>query len=382
MDTVRLHLDIEKRLTTFTLQVRLEVGGEILVLFGPSGAGKTQTLHAIAGLQTPDAGEIIMDGIPFFRRHRPGPAVLLPARQRRVGYVFQQYALFPHLTALENVAYPLWRRPGADARARALLDQMHLGHLAAHYPHQLSGGQQQRVAIARALAADVRMLLLDEPFSALDRPIRDRLHQDLRVLQAATGLVVLYVTHSLEDAFAVGHRLAVLREGRIAQVGPLDTVFHQPNSPAVVEALGIPNIFTARVVAATPAGLVLDWDGLLLEAPPQLTPVGAQVTAYIRAQDIKILYPDRPLTTAVLHNRVAGQILRRHRGPGLQTLQVALPNGHNAEVAFPSYAYTPLALEPGDTIQIALRKEGLVILHPTAPDAPPPDSAQAMPDKM
>ena len=142
----RLHIDIEKRLATFDLRVQLDVGAEILVLFGPSGAGKTQTLTMIAGLSTPDAGEIVLDGEAFFRRDRPGPKVVLPARKRRIGYVFQQYALFPHLSALENVAYPLWRQRGARARATALLHRMHLEHVADHYPHELSGGQQQRVS--------------------------------------------------------------------------------------------------------------------------------------------------------------------------------------------------------------------------------------------
>ncbi|HHH40487.1 MAG TPA: ATP-binding cassette domain-containing protein, partial [Chloroflexi bacterium] len=172
MPSTRLVADIEKQLEHFRLALRLEVGTEVLVLFGPSGAGKTTVLNAIAGLVTPDAGEITLDGRPFFRRHRPGPAVNLPARKRRIGYVFQQYALFPHLTALENVAYPLRRRRDGPQQAMALLKKMGIAHLAHRYPHEMSGGQQQRVAIARALAADPQVLLLDEPFSALDAALR------------------------------------------------------------------------------------------------------------------------------------------------------------------------------------------------------------------
>src|SRR5687767_4167739 len=245
MKASRLKVNIEKRLANFNLCVQIEVGAEILVLFGPSGGGKTQTLNAIAGLVTPDAGEITLDGAVFFRASdetRDAHAVNLPARKRRVGYVFQQYALFPHLTALENVAYALWRQPGARERAEALLERMHLAQWSNRYPHELSGGQQQRVAIARALAMKPRVLLMDEPFSALDGPTRGRLHQDLVALQQEESLIVVYVTHNLADAFAVGHRLAIMREGRIEQAGVPEDVRRNPANPLVLAALGLPAV--------------------------------------------------------------------------------------------------------------------------------------------
>ena len=145
----RLSVDVERQLPEFRLAVRLQVGTEICVLFGPSGVGKTTTLNIIAGLLAPDAGEILLDGRPLFRRGRPGTACNVPARHRNIGYVFQGYALFPHLNALENVAYPLRGQRDARSRAAALLERMHLAHLADRYPAELSGGQQQRVAIAR-----------------------------------------------------------------------------------------------------------------------------------------------------------------------------------------------------------------------------------------
>ena len=364
MTAARLHIDIEKRLGMFHLRMQLEVGTEILVLFGPSGAGKTQTLQAIAGLMTPDAGEITLDDRTFYRRGQDGPHTNLPARKRRVGYVFQQYALFPHMTALENVAYPLGRQRDARQRARALLDRMRLAHLADRAPDDLSGGQQQRVAIARALAAEPRVLLLDESFSALDLAIRERLHQDLRTLQAEEGLIVIYVTHNLDDAFAVGRRLAVVRDGQVEQVGTLDAVFAQPANRSVLDILGIPNAFAAWTVTATPGGLVLDWDGLLLEAAPQALPPGIVVTAYIRPEDIKILYPNRPMTSVVAHNHTTGTIIACQPGRHLQRLRVMLPNGHAVEVAYPAFAYTTLALRAGTTVQLALRKEKIMLVQP------------------
>ena len=249
MKLPRLRVNIEKRLANFNLCVQIEVGAEILVLFGPSGAGKTQTLNAIAGLMTPDAGEITLDGAVFFRASSEARDVQtfnLPARKRRVGYVFQQYALFPHLTALENVSYALWRQPNARSRAEALLERMRLAELANRYPRELSGGQQQRVAIARALAMEPRVLLMDEPFSALDSEIRRQLHQDLLKLQADAELIVIYVTHNVEDAFTVGHRLAVVRDGRIERIGAPGDVYPHPAKPLVMEMLRMPNEFRTR----------------------------------------------------------------------------------------------------------------------------------------
>ena len=309
---------------------------------------------------------LTLNGTTFFSRGRARQAINLPARKRRVGYVFQHYALFPHLTALENVAYPLWRQRGAHTRARELLEQMHRTHLAQRFPHELSGGQQQRVAIARALAAEPQMLLLDEPFSALDSGIRERLHEDLRAVQAQSHLIVIYVTHSLDDAFAVGLRLAVVREGYIEQVGSLEAVFQYPSNSAVLNILGIPNTFSARVVAATSAGLFLDWGGLQLEALPQPIEVDSIVTGYIRSEDIRILYPDRPLMHSVQHNHVMGKIVSKRPGRSSQTLRVILTNGHEVEMAFPAHTYTSLSLLPGEEINLSLRKEGVVVLRPAA----------------
>jgi molybdate transport system ATP-binding protein len=359
----RLVIDIERQLPEFRLTVHLQVGTEICVLFGPSGAGKTTTLNIIAGLLTPDAGEITLDVRPLYRRGRPGAACNVPARRRKIGYVFQGYALFPHLSALENVAYPLRRQGDAGSRAIALLERMHLAHLADRYPAELSGGQQQRVAIARALAADPQVLLLDEPFSALDAGVREHLQRDLAALQAELRLAVIYVTHRLEDAFAMGHTLAVMGEGVVAQVGPIEEVFRRPANADVAEIMGVRNLFRAKVISVGPEGLTLDWDGLRLEAPPQLAAVDAILTSYIRPEEIKVLYPDRPLTGAVAHNQVTGRVVESRPSTSYHLLRVALANGHDLEVRFPRHAYAGLSLREGETVSLSLRREALIGLE-------------------
>jgi molybdate transport system ATP-binding protein len=363
MTVPRLTLDIAKAWPGFRLSVQLDVGAEIAVLFGPSGAGKTTTLSAIAGLTTPDTGEIALDGQTLFRRGRGRETINVPTRGRHIGYVFQGYALFPHLTALENVAYPLWRQRDSRPRSTALLERMHLAHLADRYPHELSGGQQQRVAIARALAVEPRVLLLDEPFSALDTAVREHLQRDLAALQAELGLAVIYVTHRLEDAFAMGHRLAVMDEGQVAQVGPIEEVFHHPASSGVAAIMGVRNLLQAAVVAATPEGLVLDWGGLRLEALPQPGAVGTAVTAYIAPEDIKLLYPDRPLAATVMRNRVKGRIVENRLSASFRLLRVALANDQEIEVRFPARAYSSLRLAPGEAVDLSLRREGLIVLQ-------------------
>lgn len=361
MSEPRLEADFVVERPGFRLQVRLQMGTEILVLFGPSGSGKTTTLQALAGLLTPVRGHIVLDGETFFRRHEDGKTVHVPARKRRIGYVFQDYALFPHLTAAENIGFGL-RGPEKAPRVRELLARMHLSHLADRYPQQLSGGQQQRVAIARALAVNPRLLLLDEPFAALDIAIRQHLQRDLVALHQELGLPVIYVTHRLEDAFAVGQRLAVMHEGRLEQVGPIAEVFHRPANAHVAAIIGVPNVFRARVVQAQADGLLLDWDGLPLLAPPQALPLGAEVTAYIRPEDVKILYPDRPVVEAVRDNQVMARIVEIRPHPGGHWLHARLDNGHEVEVRYGHHTYTALSLQPGAVVRLVLRREALVVL--------------------
>jgi iron(III) transport system ATP-binding protein len=222
---------------------------EFICLLGPSGCGKTTLLRLIAGLAEPDAGTITLDSVDLTK---------IPARQRGFGIVFQAYSLFPNMTVAENVGYGLRiRGEGATrikARVSELLDLIQLPHLASRYPFQLSGGQQQRVALARAVAVEPKLLLLDEPLSALDAKVRVELRSEIRDLQKRLGILTIMVTHDQEEALTVADRIVCMQSGRIAQTGTPQDLYHRPISRFVADFMGISNLIeleTARRYAPT-----------------------------------------------------------------------------------------------------------------------------------
>jgi putative spermidine/putrescine transport system ATP-binding protein len=217
--------------------------GEFLSLLGPSGCGKTTALRLVAGFDRPDAGRIVVDGKDMTR---------VPPNKRDMGMVFQAYSLFPNLSASRNVEYGLKiRRVGRDERARKvgeLLELVGLGHAGDRYPHQLSGGMQQRVALARALAIEPRVLLLDEPLSALDAKVRVSLREEIRRIQSRLGITTIYVTHDQEEALSISDRVAVLSHGNVEQIGPPGEIYGTPATPFVAEFVGTMNRLEAVIV--------------------------------------------------------------------------------------------------------------------------------------
>jgi sulfate/thiosulfate transport system ATP-binding protein len=207
-------------------------GGELMAILGPSGSGKTTLLRVVAGLEQPQAGRVMFDDLD---------AATLSLRERRIGFVFQQYALFRHMTVLDNVAFglraqPRRTRPSSEEikrRSLELLDLVQLADFANRYPTQLSGGQRQRVALARALAIKPRVLLLDEPFGALDAKVRKELRRWLREFHDQTGHTTLFVTHDQDEAFELADRVAILNEGKVEQVAPPRLIQQEPASPFV-----------------------------------------------------------------------------------------------------------------------------------------------------
>ena len=211
--------------------------GELLALLGPSGSGKTTLLRIIAGLDWPDAGSLVVAGQDW---------LALPAQKRRIGFVFQNYALFPHMRVRDNIAFGLTVRPRAerpsqteiDATVDNLLNLLQIDHLADRFPSQLSGGQRQRVALGRALAIQPSVLLLDEPFGALDAAIRRDLRRWLREVHEKTGSTTIFVTHDQEEAFELADRVVVMGDGQISQIGTADEIHDHPASAFVAQFMG------------------------------------------------------------------------------------------------------------------------------------------------
>ena len=302
--------------TPFPLALELECGpGEVLALVGPSGSGKSTVLRAIAGLHRPTQGLIRCAGETWLDTRQ---GIAITPQARRVGMVFQAYALFPHLSAVENVleAMPGRGTENARERALALLAKLHLEGLAHRYPHTLSGGQQQRVALARALAREPRVLLLDEPFSAVDRMTRESLHVELAALRRELAMPVVLVTHDLDDAVMLSDRMLLLSEGRAVQAGSPLALLRRPAGIEAARLLGLRNVFHGEVLAHEPdAGhSILGWQGRRLTIPLCLEhAVGAQVQWYVPADEIRPFSPHATPPEEPLDTPLEGQVLGEQR---------------------------------------------------------------------
>ncbi|MBL8265232.1 ABC transporter ATP-binding protein [Steroidobacter sp.] len=227
--------------------------GEFLTLLGPSGCGKTTTLRIVAGFVAPDAGRVAIDG---------QDVTLAPPRLRHVGMVFQDYALFPHMTVAENIAFGLQERRTPRAKISTRVDEMlslvQLEALAHRHPAQLSGGQQQRVALARALAHPPRLLLMDEPFSALDARLREGLRTELRRIQRSLGITTLFITHDRQEAMALSDTIGVMQAGRIEQHGTPQEIYTQPKTRFIADFIGPVNVLDVPVYQRTHGPLEID----------------------------------------------------------------------------------------------------------------------------
>jgi putative spermidine/putrescine transport system ATP-binding protein len=260
--------------------IEIDLGeGEFLSLLGPSGCGKTTALRLVAGFDQPDAGRIVVDGKDVTN---------VPPNKRDMGMVFQAYSLFPNMTARQNVEYGLRIRgkDKADRRKRVgeLLELVGLGHAGDLYPHQLSGGMQQRVALARALAIEPRVLLLDEPLSALDAKVRVQLREEIRRIQLELGITTLYVTHDQEEALSVSDHVAVMYGGRIEQMGSPAEMYSAPATPFVAEFIGTMNRLEGSVVegGVDHGGTMLRVDGA------EGRPKGQRVLVLVRPETVEV----------------------------------------------------------------------------------------------
>ncbi len=359
-----LEVDVRLQLPGFDLDVNFSVDQEIAILYGPSGAGKSLTLSLIAGLKKADEGEIRFGSNIWFRRRRGEKGVWVPARKRKVGLVFQRYALFPHMTALENVMYAIPASSDREAIARSWLRRLHLEHLAGHYPEMLSGGQQQRVAIARVLAMEPNVLLLDEPFSALDWALKTYLLEELKALHRTRPIPTVYVTHQIEEATLLGHRLLVIEHGRMITRGPIDQILRAPDNERTAALLGLTNLIRMNVLTVSSHEVILEWEGdrLIAARSHDIRPGPAVV--YIEPGDVKILYPDRPVLPLLEINRLPATIIEITDTPRHRRIRVQVGHGGRRylEIHCPSLSYQSLKLVPGKKVMLGIRRDRLQIL--------------------
>ncbi len=328
--------------------------GELVALLGPSGCGKTTLLRIIAGLETPDQGSILFSGADTTDVH---------VRERQVGFVFQHYALFRHMTVFENVAFGLRVKPRAQRPSEAqikekvhsLLSLVQLDWLAERFPSQLSGGQRQRIALARALAVEPKVLLLDEPFGALDAKVRKELRRWLRRLHDDLHVTSIFVTHDQEEALEVADRVVLMNQGKVEQIGSPQQVWDHPASPFVYGFLGDVNLFHGRAHEGE-----IQLEGLTLDSPEHSGAQNAKAFAYVRPHDIDVqrYTPGAQGMVATLDRAIViGPIARLELLPVENDKQAKNPSADSLiEAQMPAQQFRDMGLKEGDTVVLTPRK--------------------------
>ncbi len=321
--------------------------GEFISFLGPSGCGKTTTLRMVAGFETPTEGSIRIDG---------RDVVTLKPNQRNIGMVFQAYALFPNMTVAQNVGFGMKiagaARSDIEARVKEMLAIIKLPDLGARFPFQLSGGQQQRVALARALAVKPKVLLLDEPLSALDAKIRISLREEIRAIQKELGITTIYVTHDQEEALSMSDRIVVMNNGVAEQIGNPFEIYSQPATRFVATFVGHLNTLEARLVDPATGAVEIDGQGFTLDRPIE-GPAGRTVALSLRPE--AILLGQRPGNDAVLRAPVRdvsflGSVVRIRVALGPSTLSLDI---FNTAVAKPPVA--------GDTVELSFSSKDVLL---------------------
>ncbi len=361
-----LELRVKKRFCGFGFDAWLGLDNELFVLFGPSGSGKSLMLNMISGMVRPDEGEIIIDTERVFDS---GRGIDVPIRKRGVGFLFQDYALFPHMTVFENIAYGISHLDSGEVRKRVegLIELMRLRGLEKRYPGELSGGQKQRTALARTLATGPRVLLLDEPFSALDHQVREKLRMDLINIHREFPITTIFVTHDLEEAFMMAERMAVINNGRIEHVGTREEVFYRPRTRSAAKFVGVRNIFDGCISGIEGSELIITCAGLgdiRAKADPSVDlRAGQKVSFCIRPEEIPVIRPDRGLDGRVRDNVLSGEIYSTvDRGTSHALLIKVGRGGATLKVELPNFVVRKLGLFSGGNVTVALKKESIWVI--------------------
>ena len=330
--------------------------GLITVVLGASGSGKTTMLRCLAGLERPRRGHIRFAGTTWFDGSR---GVHVAPERRDVGVLFQEYALFPHLDVRRNIAFAAGPYPAGAARRRVdeLLELLQLRGLGGRRPGQLSGGQQQRVALARAIFRRPRLLLLDEPLSALDGPTRDELRDELAALLRTLAIPAYVVTHDRRDALAFGDRTTLIDAGRVIQDGPTQEVFAHPATPPAARLVGIDAVVLGRITALADGLATIEAGGQQLRASAHGA-VGSEVALCIRAEDVTVALHDARDVSALNHWRA----VVRTEAPDGPFVRVVLDCGFRLAALVTRDAWARLALRPGDQAWAIVKAASIVAL--------------------
>jgi sulfate transport system ATP-binding protein len=321
--------------------------GAITTLLGPSGAGKSTILRLIAGLELPDAGRVLIDGVDCTE---------LSVQRRGIGVVFQSYALFKHMTVRENIAFGLnvrkLSRSESEARVDEMLKLVQLEELGQRYPGQLSGGQRQRVAFARALAIQPKLLLLDEPFGALDTRVRVELREWLHELHVRTGVTTLLVTHDQEEALEISQHVVIMEAGRVAQAGPPAEIYDRPATPFVASFVGGTSVLSGHVREGR-AHL-----GSLHVAAPATAREGEAVRAFVRPHDIKLV---KTIAGNGVNGVASSRVERLKPVGGYVKVLLKLPTGDTVSVEVPRSEFDQLGVVEGDSVQADVRTANVFV---------------------
>lgn len=362
-----IEINIAKKLGNFSLEIALNLRQGLTVLFGPSGSGKSVTLQSIAGWLEPDSGAIRINGEVYFDKAQ---GVNLPIHRRRLGYVLQEPGLFPHMSLYENIAFAISGLPSGERRRKVLqmIERMRLTGLEDRFPSQISGGQKQRAALARALISSPLIFLLDEPFSSLDAPVREKLRLDLLRIRKEENVPLIFVTHDVEEAFVLADEIVVLHEGRVEQTGGKEDIFYRPQTRRVAKFLGVKNIFDGRIIEIRPEeGMMRVW--VEEKSFPATIPyrqgaaVGEQAVFSIRPEEIMILKEGRPIKANLQRNVFSGEITDIiERGAEHTLFFKQGRDDYDFEISLSNLAYRSLQLKEGNKVSVAFKWESIWLI--------------------